>query len=317
MHAHRPGAVLGGERGGGDRGGVAPVDRPGMAGRDRRAGGRGTTCGWCRPAAGGRARAAGRARRAAPSCARPFLAKPMPGSRISASAAMPAASAAARRCCSSSHTSATTSVYRARACMSKLGPRPCISTYGTRRSATSANISGSLPPVTSLTRHAPASSAAAATSARLVSTLTSAPAAASSLTTGRMRRSSSCGRDASRARPGRLAADVDQVGAGGEHGDARAAGLPRIGVHTAVGERIGRDVDDAHHQRATGRRDAQHAGRHGGTVTSAVLRPGYGVRLDDGSTARAARRMLGFGHTMNASASSIAIAIRGRSRPFG
>src|SRR6478735_11541444 len=86
--------------------------------------------------------------------------------------------------------------------MVRLWPRQCIATKGTARSATSAGISGSAsPPLTSLTREAPASSAAAATSARIVSTDTGASAPRAS-TTGMTRRSSSAvlGRSA----PGRV-----------------------------------------------------------------------------------------------------------------
>ena len=67
-----------------------------------------------------------------------------------------------------------------------------MQTYGMPDSATSRSIWGSaLPPDTSLTRRAPAAIAGSATAARIVSTLTQAPVAASSAITGITRRSSS------------------------------------------------------------------------------------------------------------------------------
>src|SRR5215471_11980027 len=80
----------------------------------------------------------------------------------------------------------------ARCCIWWLCPRQCMTTYGTPAWATRRGISGSArPPLTSLTRLAPASSAAAATSARMVSTLTGTFSLASPVITGMTRRSSS------------------------------------------------------------------------------------------------------------------------------
>ena len=50
---------------------------------------------------------------------------------------------------------------------------------------------------------------------------------------------------------GRLSADVDQVGAVGEQLLAMLDGGDRGGVQAAVGEGVGGDVDDAHHQAPT------------------------------------------------------------------
>src|SRR5664280_901780 len=73
--------------------------------------------------------------------------------------------------------------------MSTLGPRECITTYGTPAVATSGAIAGSTtPPLTSFTIRAPTASAASATAARVVSMLTTAPAPASARTTGSTRR---------------------------------------------------------------------------------------------------------------------------------
>src|SRR6478672_6091820 len=76
--------------------------------------------------------------------------------------------------------------------MSVLCPRQCIAMKGSRLAATQGTISGSArPPETSLTMEAPASTAARATEARIVSMDTTAPSAASAVTTGTTRRSSS------------------------------------------------------------------------------------------------------------------------------
>src|SRR5450759_2524487 len=87
--------------------------------------------------------------------------------------------------------------------MSALGPRECITTYGTPAVATSGAIAGSTtPPLTSFTIRAPTASAASATAARVVSMLTTAPAPASARTTGSTRRRSSV--SSTRAAPGRV-----------------------------------------------------------------------------------------------------------------
>jgi hypothetical protein len=93
---------------------------------------------------------------------------------------------------------------------------------------------------------APASTAATAVSAFIVSMLTIAPSAARAATTGSTR-SLLLGRvDALRAGPGRLAADVEDVGARRAQREAvRDRGLG-VEVAAAVAERVGRDVDDAH-----------------------------------------------------------------------
>ena len=55
--------------------------------------------------------------------------------------------------------------------------------------------------------------------------------------------------DALRARPGGFAADVDDRGAGGQHLPGMVDGDLRVEEGAAVGERIRRHVEDAHHQR--------------------------------------------------------------------
>ena len=86
-------------------------------------------------------------------------------------------------------------------------------------------MSGSAsPPLTSLTSTAPAlDRGRSATAARMVSTLTAAPAAASAATTGQDPAQLLLGRvDPLGAGPGRLAADVDEVGALGDQLAGRA-----------------------------------------------------------------------------------------------
>jgi hypothetical protein len=87
--------------------------------------------------------------------------------------------------------------------MSRLCPRQCISTHGSFAAATTLAMSGSArPPLTSFTTTAPASIAAAATLARVVSTLTGTPAAASSRIAGSTR-AASCAAS-TRSAPGRV-----------------------------------------------------------------------------------------------------------------
>ena len=101
-------------------------------------------------------------------------------------------------------------------CMSSKPPRRCMTTAGTLRSATRGAISGSKrKPLTSLTRSAPASRAARATSAFVVSTESGpAPRARRSRTTGTTRRRSSSTPTRRGPGPGRLPAHVHDVGAG-------------------------------------------------------------------------------------------------------
>ena len=62
-------------------------------------------------------------------------------------------------------------------------------------------------------------------------------------------RSSSSALTPRRAGPGRLAADVDDRRARFEHPPRRRHRRLDVEVHAAVGERVGRDVDHAHHRR--------------------------------------------------------------------
>ena len=89
---------------------------------------RGTTCGWCRPAADGRAPARRSSEASSAQLCSAFLAKPMPGSRISASAAIPASWAACSRAGELGADLGHHVGVLGPLCMSKLGPRPCIRT---------------------------------------------------------------------------------------------------------------------------------------------------------------------------------------------
>ena len=106
-----------------------------------------------------------------------FLANPIPGSSTIRSGPMPAASIASTRSASSSRTAATTPPgpsYDACCCIVSLCARQCMATYAAPLAATTSCIRGSArPPETSLTIRAPASTAASATSLRMVSTETS------------------------------------------------------------------------------------------------------------------------------------------------
>lgn len=87
--------------------------------------------------------------------------------------------------------------------MPALKPRQCMTTNGTSAAATAGIMPGSAsPPLTSLTSRAPAATAWAATSARMVSTETTIPSAARPRTTGTTRRSSSSA--STRLAPGRV-----------------------------------------------------------------------------------------------------------------
>ncbi len=105
--------------------------------------------------------------------------------------------------------------------------------------------------MTSLTRSAPAASEASATTTFDVSTdmAMSGHRLRISVITGTTRRSSSAKVDRIRARPGRLAADVDDVGAASDEILGVLKGVVKIETAAAVGERIGGAVEDAHDQR--------------------------------------------------------------------
>ena len=66
--------------------------------------------------------------------------------------------------------------------------------------------------------------------------------------------------DALRARPGGLSSDVDEVGAVGHEAPATRHRGVGVEPETAVRERVGRDVDDAHHESAASTGGAGDAG---------------------------------------------------------
>ena len=132
------------------------------------------------------------------------LPKPMPGSSRVRSAGIPAAAAAAARPARNSCTSATTSAYAVSRCIVAGSPRMCMRTMPAPRPATTASMRASRAAVTSLTRDAPAASAAAATSGLEVSTetITAGRRRASAATTGTTRSISSA--TGTVAAPGRV-----------------------------------------------------------------------------------------------------------------
>ena len=110
-------------------------------------------------------------------------------------------------------------------------------------------MSGSAsPPDTSLTSTAPASIAAAATAARVVSMLTGTPWRHQVGDHGQHPRRLRGRVDPHRAGPGRLAADVDEVGPRRPQREAVPDGVVVVEEPAAVGERVGRDVEHAQHR---------------------------------------------------------------------
>ena len=124
----------------------------------------------------------------------------------------------------------------------------CIRQTSTPDSATMPASSGSRrSAVTSFTIDAPGASARRATSAREVSTETGKPASASS--TGSTRRSSSSSLTGSA--PGRVDSPPTSTSEApcGEHLRPVSAAASGEAYDPAVGEAVGRDVDDPHHRR--------------------------------------------------------------------
>ena len=157
MHPDPPHAGLGRQHRGGQRRGVPLLGRRGPCRRGRRAACRGTSCGRPRPAPAGPAPTSRSRPASSAQLCSARLANPRPGSSTSCSGATPAATTSSTRAVSSAQTSVTTSPYRAAAYISRLCPRQCMSTQGTPASATSsAMFLSASPPLTSLTRAAPA-----------------------------------------------------------------------------------------------------------------------------------------------------------------
>ncbi len=140
--------------------------------------------------------------------------------------------------------------------------------------ATTSRIAGSAsPPETSLTIRAPAASAARATSARMVSTETTASRASASIT-GTTRASSSV--TSGRVAPGRVDSPPTSRMSAPSASSRRPWAIADVGVgvETAVGEGVGRDVDDPHQLRRHGRSGPPVDQRH-------RLGPGRGVAHAD------------------------------------
>ena len=147
-------------------------------------------------------------------------------------------------------------------------------------------MSGSArPPETSFTATAPASSARAATSARIVSMESTAPRAGQRLD-HRDHPAQFLGRfGTSRAGTGGLTADVEQVGAFGQQLVAVLDRGGRLEPLATVGEGVRGHVDDAHHQTSGGRRKTPDGSRddswwgssHATTVVAGVDLPHLGA----------------------------------------
>ena len=101
----------------------------------------------------------------------------------------------------------------------------------------------------SLTMSAPRSSATRMTSTLVVSIETGTPRPTAAASTGTDAGELVLERRPAARRPARLAADVEDVGAFGEHLLAAGDRLRRRQRRAAFGERVGRDVDDSHHAR--------------------------------------------------------------------
>ena len=145
---------------------------------------------------------------------------------------------------------------------------------GTPCSATTRAMSGSrCRPQTSLTIAAPAASAQAATLAFMVSIETGTPSATAPGSTGVRRRiSSSIGTGNGAAiGAGQFRADVEDVGASGDHPCGLLDRDRGIKKATAVGERVRRDVEHAHDRWPAQRQQARERRR------VAVLVAGRGI----------------------------------------
>ena len=127
----------------------------------------------------------------------------------------------------------------------------CMRHTGTPAPATTSAMRGSTRIAdTSFTNDAPAAMAASATTAFVVSIeIGTSVASRRPRITARTRASSTSAGHRVRPRPGRLAADVEHVGALGDERDAAGDRCPGIEVLAAVRERVGRHVDHAHDRR--------------------------------------------------------------------
>jgi hypothetical protein len=136
VHPHTPGAGLGSQHRGGQRGGVALLGRAqGVVGGGEQAAQEGLAGGADehRQTEADDPVEAGEQRPVVLGA----LGEAEPGSRTSCSGATPAATTSSTRAVSSAQTSVTTSPYCAAAYISRLCPRQCMSTHGTPASATS------------------------------------------------------------------------------------------------------------------------------------------------------------------------------------
>ena len=173
---------------------------------------------------------------------------PIPGSRQIRASAIPSETANASRSSRNAATSATTSSYLGSRCIVRGEPSMCIRQRSASEAATTPASSGSpRRAVTSLTSSTPSSSARRRPRPWPCRSRPAAPGAppARGRHAAAPRR-----RDALRTGPRRLAADVDDRGALVEQAPRGRDRHLRLVVPAAVGEAVGRDVDDPHHARA-------------------------------------------------------------------
>ena len=235
----------------GDRGRDARAERAGRRRADRRRACRASSCARSRSAPAGRARAARRAGAAARRCARPSCRTRCPGRGRCAPRARPAR----RRTRGAPRETPPPPPRRRRSadptCIVRGSPCMCMrQTYASCvGDDTSASCGSPRNAVTSFTISAPSSSARRATSAFAVS-IETGTSPCEPLEHRHDAAQLLVERHAVRAGPRRLAADVDDRRALREHPPRRSGRDVRVEVHAAVGERVGRHVDDAHHGRA-------------------------------------------------------------------
>ena len=166
------------------------------------------------------------------------------------SRAIPAAMHASARPSRKSRTSRTTSAYAGACCMLAGSPCMCIRQTPTPPCTHASSAPGDVNADTSLIIAAPAAIAARITAGLRVSTDTATPSPASVCVMPDDPRHLFVLGDRHGARARRLAADVDQVGAIRHHPTRVIERLRRVEVEAAVRERVGRDVEDPHHERA-------------------------------------------------------------------
>ena len=191
-----------------------------------------------------------RVRGSARGSGRDVLPKPIPGSRQTRSSGIPAATATASRSSRNAATSSTTSSYRGSTCIVRGSPCMCIRQTYAPASAIDARELRVAAQRGDVVHERERRARAPAVPPR-PSTCRSRPGGPTSpSSTGMTRRSSSSSETSSA--PGRVDSPPTSTSAApsAEQPSRRRHRDRRIDVVAAVGEAVGRDVDDAHHRRA-------------------------------------------------------------------